>query len=113
GTPAGSSLTAADDAAVTVVVAGRDYPPTPDSGSPLVGIDAAEALGAVVFHAGTALRHGRLVTNGGRILDVTATGSTIADARARAYEAAEKIVFNGARYRSDIAVEAANGAPVG
>jgi phosphoribosylamine---glycine ligase len=109
----GASLTASDDAAVTVVVAGRDYPATSDSGSPIVGIDDAEALGAVVFHAGTALRHGRLVTNGGRILDVTATGSTIADARARAYEAAEKIVFDGARYRSDIAVEAANGAPVG
>jgi phosphoribosylamine---glycine ligase len=109
----GSSLTASDDAAVTVVVAGRDYPATSDSGSPITGIADAEALGAVVFHAGTALRHGRLVTNGGRILDVTATGSTIADARARAYEAAEKIVFDGARYRSDIAVEAANGAPVG
>ena len=109
----GASLSASDDAAVTVVVAGRDYPATSDSGSPIVGIDDAEALGAVVFHAGTALRHGRLVTNGGRILDVTATGPTIADARARAYEAAEKIAFDGARYRSDIAVEAANGAPVG
>jgi phosphoribosylamine---glycine ligase len=110
---AGASLTTSDDAAVTVVVAGRDYPAKPDSGSPIVGIDEAEAAGAVVFHAGTALRHGRLVTNGGRILDVTATGPTIADARARAYEAAEKIAFDGARYRGDIAVEAANGAPVG
>jgi phosphoribosylamine---glycine ligase len=110
---AGASLTTSDDAAVTVVVAGRDYPAKSDSGSPIVGIDDAEALGAVVFHAGTALRHGRLVTNGGRILDVTATGPTIADARAQAYEAADKIAFDGARYRSDIAVEAANGAPVG
>jgi phosphoribosylamine--glycine ligase len=110
---ADASLTTSDDAAVTVVVAGRDYPAKSDSGSPIVGIDEAEAAGAVVFHAGTALRHGRLVTNGGRILDVTATGPTISDARARAYEAAEKIAFDGARYRSDIAVEAANGAPVG
>ena len=110
---AGASLTTSDDAAVTVVVAGRDYPAKSDSGSPIVGVDEAEAVGAVVFHAGTALRHGRLVTNGGRILDVTATGPTISDARARAYEAAEKIAFDGARYRSDIAVEAANGAPVG
>jgi phosphoribosylamine--glycine ligase len=108
-----ASLTTSDDAAVTVVVAGRDYPAKSDSGSPIVGIDDAEMVGAVVFHAGTALRHGRLVTNGGRILDVTATGPTIAEARARAYEAAEKIAFDGARYRSDIAVEAANGAPVG
>ena len=110
---AGASLATSDDAAVTVVVAGRDYPAKSDSGSPIVGIDDAEAFGAVVFHAGTALRHGRLVTNGGRILDVTATGPTIADARARAYGAAERIAFDGARYRSDIAVEAANGAPVG
>jgi phosphoribosylamine--glycine ligase len=110
---ADASLTTSDDAAVTVVVAGRDYPAKSDTGSPIVGIDDAEAVGAVVFHAGTALRHGRLVTNGGRILDVTATGPTIADARARAYEAADKIAFDGARYRSDIAVEAANGAPVG
>jgi phosphoribosylamine---glycine ligase len=108
-----ASLATSDDAAVTVVVAGRDYPEKSDSGSPIVGIDDAEAAGAVVFHAGTALRHGRLVTNGGRILDVTATGPTITEARARAYEAAEKIAFDGARYRSDIAVEAANGAPVG
>jgi len=110
---AGASLTTADEAAVTVVVAGRDYPAGSESGSPIVGIDDAEMLGAVVFHAGTALRHGRLVTNGGRILDVTATGSTIAEARARAYAAAERIAFDGARYRTDIAVEAANGAPVG
>jgi phosphoribosylamine---glycine ligase len=108
-----SSLAASDEAAVTVVIAGRDYPARSDSGSPIGGLAEAEADGAIVFHAGTALRNGRLVTNGGRILDVTAAGPTIADARARAYAAAEKIAFEGARYRTDIAVEAANGAPVG
>ena len=108
-----STLAASEDAAVTVVIAARDYPAQSDSGSPIAGLDDAEALGAVVFHAGTALRNGRLVTNGGRILDVTATGPTIGDARARAYAAAERIAFDGARYRGDIAVEAANGAPVG
>ncbi|HET9675670.1 MAG TPA: phosphoribosylglycinamide synthetase C domain-containing protein, partial [Gaiellaceae bacterium] len=108
-----STVRVSDDAAVTVVMAGRDYPARSDVGTAIRGLEDAEAQGAVVFHAGTALRNGRLVTNGGRILDVTATGPTIADARARAYSAAEKIVFDGARYRTDIAVEAADGAPVG
>ena len=53
------------------------------------------------------------MTNGGRILDVTATGSTLAEARERAYAAAERIAFDGMRFRTDIALEAANGAPVG
>ena len=70
--------------AVTVVMAARDYPAKSDVGTAIGGLEDAEADGAVVFHAGTALRNGRLVTNGGRILDVTATGPTIADARARA-----------------------------
>ncbi len=108
-----STLRVSDDAAVTVVMAARDYPAKSDVGTAISGLEDAEADGAVVFHAGTALRNGRLVTNGGRILDVTATGPTIADARARAYSAAEKIVFDGARYRTDIAVEATDGAPVG
>jgi phosphoribosylamine--glycine ligase len=60
-----------------------------------------------VFHAGTAQHGDRLVTNGGRILDVTALGPTIAAARERAYDAAARISFRGARYRSDIAKEAA------
>jgi phosphoribosylamine---glycine ligase len=108
-----STLRVSDDAAVTVVMAARDYPARSDVGTAIRGLEEAEAEGAVVFHAGTALRNGRLVTNGGRILDVTATGPTIADARTRAYAAADKIAFDGARYRTDIAVEAADGAPVG
>ena len=82
-------------------------------GSPITGIAEAEADGAVVFHAGTALRGEQLVTNGGRILNVSATGSTLADARGRAYAAAERIAFDGMRFRTDVALEAANGAPVG
>ena len=69
-------------AAVTVVLAAGDYPARGDRGSPIDGIDAAEATGALVFHAGTALRDGRLVTNGGRILSVTATGDDARRARA-------------------------------
>jgi phosphoribosylamine--glycine ligase len=100
-------LDAADDAAVTVVIAGGDYPSTNDTGTPIDGIDDAEATGAVVFQAGTALRGDTLVTNGGRILDVTATGATVGEARDRAYAAAARISFAGARYRTDIAREAA------
>ena len=69
------TLAARDGAAVTVVLAAGDYPAGSDRGTPIDGVDAAEALGALVFHAGTALRDGRLVTNGGRILNVTATGA--------------------------------------
>ena len=108
---AGVELAAADAAAVTVVVAGADYPARSDRGSPIDGIEAAEADGALVFHAGTALRGERLVTNGGRILGVTGTGATVADARDRAYTACERVSFAGARYRLDIALAAAAAAP--
>jgi phosphoribosylamine--glycine ligase len=102
-----AELPAGDEAAVTLVITAGDYPASGDSGSPITGIDQAEASGALVFHAGTALRDDRLVTNGGRILDVTALGPTIAAARERAYDAAAHISFAGARYRTDIAKEAA------
>ena len=93
-----------DDAAVTVVLAGGDYPERADSGTPIDGIDDAEAIGALVFHAGTARREGRLVTNGGRVLAVTATGEDVGAARATAYEAVDRISFAGMRFRTDIAV---------
>jgi phosphoribosylamine--glycine ligase len=101
-----AELTAAGEAAVTVVLAGPDYPTRSDySGVPIDGIDDAEASGALVFHAGTALRGDRLVTNGGRILNVTAVGATLAEARERAYAACAFISFPGMRYRRDIALE--------
>ncbi len=103
----GIELAVADAAAVTVVVAGPDYPARPDHGTTIEGVEAAEELGALVFHAGTA-RHGdRLVTNGGRILNVTGTGDSIAAARDLAYAACERITFDGAHYRTDIARAAA------
>ena len=74
-----------------------------DTGTPIAGIADAEAEGALVFHAGTALRDGRLVTNGGRILGVTGIAESVAAARDRAYEAAARIAFDGMRLRSDIA----------
>ena len=98
-----------EGAAVTVVLAGGDYPGRSDSGTPIDGVDDAEATGAIVFHAGTALQDGRLVTNGGRILAVTATGDDVGAARAGAYEAASRISFAGMRFRRDIALTAAEG----
>jgi phosphoribosylamine--glycine ligase len=93
-----------DEAAVTVVIAAPDYPARSDyAGAEIAGIAAAEANGALVFHGGTAVRDGAVVTNGGRILSVTAGGETIGDARSRAYDAVELISFDGAQYRKDIA----------
>ena len=96
-------LEAGEESAVTVALTAPDYPLQGDSGTPIEGIEEAEASAALVFHAGTALRDGRLVTNGGRILNVTALGADLADARERAYAAVEKISFAGMRYRTDIA----------
>jgi phosphoribosylamine--glycine ligase len=102
-----TDLGARDDAAVTVVLAGGAYPERADSGGPIDGIESAAASGALVFHAGTAVRNGRLVTNGGRVLNVTARGRTLAEARAAAYAACERITFPKMRYRRDIAAEEA------
>jgi phosphoribosylamine--glycine ligase len=96
-----------DGAAVTVVLAARDYPASGDAGSVIMGIDQAEAAGALVFHAGTALRDGRVVTNGGRILNVTGLGDDLGSARVAAYAAADLISWDGARRREDIALAAA------
>ncbi|NUR77357.1 MAG: phosphoribosylamine--glycine ligase [Thermoleophilia bacterium] len=104
GDVAGSSTAMSGEAAVTVVLAAPDYPARSDyAGAPIDGIAAAEATGALVFHGGTAVRNGMVVTNGGRILSVTATGSTVGDARERAYAAVDLISFDGAQYRRDIA----------
>ncbi len=100
------------DAAVTVVLAAENYPASGDRGGVISGVDEAEALGAHVFHAGTARQGDQLVTNGGRILGVTGCGATVADARAVAYEAAASIGFPGMRYRTDIAAAAASAVAV-
>ena len=94
-TSAASRLGRMAGAAVTVVLAAGDYPAGGDRGSRIDGIDAAEATGALVFHAGTALRDGAVVTNGGRILNVTGVGDDLAAARAAAYAAADLITWDG------------------
>ena len=97
-----------ETAAVTVALAAEHYPEGRDTGSPISGVEEAEELGALVFHAGTAMRDGQLVTSGGRILNVTGLGDTLEAARARAYEACERISFPGARFRRDIAAKGVN-----
>ena len=93
--------------AVCVVMASGGYPGPYQKGFEITGIDQAEALGDVkVFQAGTAIDDGKLVTNGGRVLGVTALGDDIAAAQKRAYQAAEKIHWEGCYYRKDIADKA-------
>jgi phosphoribosylamine---glycine ligase len=100
----GTSVSMNEDAAVTVVLAGPEYPERSDySGARIDGVEAARAAGATIFHGGTAVRDGSLITNGGRILSVTATAPSVSAARERAYNAVELISFDGARFRTDIA----------
>jgi phosphoribosylamine---glycine ligase len=98
-----AELSTSDSAAVTVVLAAERYPEQGDIGTTIEGLEEAEATGALVFHAGTAVRDVKLVTNGGRILNVTAVGDTLDEARERAYAACERIQFDGRRFRGDIA----------
>jgi len=97
-----SSLAPGDRSAVTIALTAGSYPEGRDAGSPISGTADAEALGALVFHAGTARRGGELVTSGGRILNVTGVGDDLDQARALAYEGARAISFDGMRYRADI-----------
>jgi phosphoribosylamine--glycine ligase len=89
--------------AVCVVLASSGYPGKYSKGQPISGIEAAEATGAVVFQAGTKLQDGQLVTAGGRVLGVTARGADLREAVAKAYQAVEKISWEGMQYRRDIA----------
>ncbi|MDP8993079.1 MAG: phosphoribosylamine--glycine ligase [Actinomycetota bacterium] len=95
----------AEDACVTVVLAAEGYPASPRSGDVVAGVEEAEAVeGVVVFHAGVYRDgEGRLVTAGGRVLDVTALGPDLEEARRRAYEAVAHISFPGVQYRGDVA----------
>ena len=103
---AGVVLGEASSATVTVVLAAGGYPEQGDTGTPIAGIEEAEAAGALVFHAGTALRGGRVLTNGGRVLNVTALGPSLQDARNAAYGAVDLISFEGMRFRHDIGLAA-------
>lgn len=92
----------ADRTALTVVMAANGYPGTPEKGGAIQGIDAAQARGAMVFHAGTVQQGGALVANGGRVLNVTATGDSVGAAQAAAYAAVDAIDFPTGFCRRDI-----------
>jgi phosphoribosylamine---glycine ligase len=92
------------EARVGVVMVSQGYPAAHDSGREIHGLQDARSLPDVeVYHSGTALRDGRVVTAGGRVLTVSAGGPTLEEARGRAYEAIDRIGFEGAAYRTDIA----------
>jgi phosphoribosylamine--glycine ligase len=92
-----------DGYAANIVLASGGYPDAYEKGKVVTGIDAAERIpGVVVFHAGTAVKDGALVTNGGRVLGVSATGATLQEALARAYQGVSCISFDGMYYRKDI-----------
>jgi phosphoribosylamine--glycine ligase len=92
----------AERAALTIVMAAKGYPGTPEKGGAIDGLDAAEQGGVKVFHAGTAEKDGTLVASGGRVLNVTATGDTVRAAQQAAYAAVAAIHFPSGFYRTDI-----------
>ncbi|HEU4621019.1 MAG TPA: phosphoribosylamine--glycine ligase [Burkholderiaceae bacterium] len=96
--------------ALCVVLASQGYPEHPRRGDVITGVPKAGDE-CVVFHAGTAMKEGQLVTNGGRVLGVVGLGDTLRYARMRAYETAEKIAFDGLQYRSDIGHRALRARP--
>ena len=91
-----------DDPALTVVLAAEGYPGKPRKGTVIRGIDAATVAGVEIFHAGTALRDGEIVANGGRVLNVTASGRTVAEAQGKAYAAVDRIDWPEGFCRRDI-----------
>jgi phosphoribosylamine---glycine ligase len=93
-----------DEACVTVVLASDGYPGEHRTGLPIEGLDEASSVpGVHLFHSGTAGRDGRVLTAGGRVLGVSALGASLGEARDRAYRACQDVVFEGMRYRRDIA----------
>ncbi|MEV0558212.1 phosphoribosylamine--glycine ligase [Streptomyces sp. NPDC050597] len=102
-----------DHAAVTVVIASHNYPDTPRTGDPIEGLDAVaaqDAPHAYVLHAGTRRDGDAVVSAGGRVLSVTASGKDLTQARARAYEAVNRIHLDGSQHRTDIAAKVAGAA---
>ena len=100
-----------DEWAVSVVLTSAGYPGSYEKGKVITGIEDAAAMESVtVYHAGTAVNeNGDVVTAGGRVIDVTALGATFEDARNLAYEACEKIQFEGKTLRHDIGLRALKG----
>ena len=103
GVLSGFDLRWKNEAALTVVMASKGYPGAYEKGREIFGLDAAASLpGITLFHAGTEKRDGKILAVGGRVLNVTATGKDVAEAKARAYDAVSRIHWDGSFYRSDI-----------
>ena len=110
GRPEDVELAWSDAWAVSVVLASQGYPKAYEKGKVITGIEAAEALdGVTVFHAGTKVADGQVLTSGGRVLNVTALGDSFAGARELAYQAAALIDFDGKQFRTDIGAKALRG----
>jgi phosphoribosylamine--glycine ligase len=101
GALAGVEVAFRDQTALTVVMAAKGYPGTPEKGG-AIDLGAAEAAGVKVFHAGTALKDSALVANGGRVLNVTAMASSVTEAQQRAYQAVDAVSFPSGFCRRDI-----------
>lgn len=104
GTLAEQPIEWSEDAAVCVIVASGGYPGPYPKGLPITGLENVQD--SLVFHAGTALENGQIVTNGGRVLGITGIGKDIVEARQKAYADADRIHFDGKHYRTDIAMKA-------
>ncbi|OGG54785.1 phosphoribosylamine--glycine ligase [Candidatus Kaiserbacteria bacterium RIFCSPHIGHO2_02_FULL_55_25] len=103
----GLSVVCGQMGCVNLILCSDGYPDEYKKGLPITGIEEAEKIdGVVVFHAGTTVKNGQLVTNGGRVFGVTAVGDTLKEALETAYEAADKIEFEGKYYRRDIGAKA-------
>ncbi len=103
GVLSGFDLRWRDEAALTVVMASKGYPGSYEKGHEIFGLGEAGSLpGVTIFHAGTERRDGKIVAVGGRVLDVTATGKTVAEAKERAYQAVSRIHWEGSFFRTDI-----------
>ena len=101
-----SSIRWRDEAALTVVMAARGYPGTPEKGSVIRGLDEAAGDGVEIFHAGTVAKDSAILANGGRVLNICAMGATVTDAQTRAYQAIDLIRWPDGFCRRDIAWQA-------
>lgn len=97
-----------DDACTCVVIASGGYPKSYPKGLEITGLTNGQTDGVIVYHAGTAIKDGKLVTSGGRVLGVTALGNDIEDALKKSYDAVDKINFENKHYRTDIGQKALN-----
>ncbi len=97
-----------DDACACVIIASGGYPKSYPKGLEITGLENGQTDGVIVYHAGTAIKDGKLVTSGGRVLGVTALGSNLEEALSKSYEAVNRIDFENKHFRKDIGKRALN-----